>query len=73
MLITVLRQTMIAGESVSAGSTLDLDADTASLLIGIGKAVTAAPPAVTDAAEAIEAVEPPKPTRSARKSTSPAP
>lgn len=45
MYITLLRQVMVAGESVSAGSTLDLSDTVATLLIGIGKAVQAEPPA----------------------------
>lgn len=45
MYITLLRQVMVAGESVSAGSTLDLSDSIATLLIGMGKAVEAEPPA----------------------------
>ena len=75
MLVTVLRPTMIAGERVDAGFTLDLEPATANMLIGTGKAIfaLAAPATAAEEAESIEAVEPPKPTRSARKSTQPAP
>jgi hypothetical protein len=45
MYITLLRQVMVAGESVSAGSTLDLSDAVATLLIGMGKAVEVGPPA----------------------------
>ena len=45
MYITLLRQVMVAGESVSAGSTLDLSDAVATLLIGMGKATKAEPPA----------------------------
>ena len=43
---------MVAGESVSAGSSLDLSDSVATLLIGMGKAVAAEPP---------KAPEPPAP------------
>ena len=45
MYVTLLRQVMVAGESVSAGSTLDLSDTVATLLVGMGKAVQAEPPA----------------------------
>ena len=71
MLIQLLRRTMIAGEPVDAGSTVDVDASVATLLIGIGKAELAPPAPPADPAP--EAPEPPKPARTTRKAATPAP
>lgn len=75
MLVTVLRPTMIAGERVNAGSTLDLEPATANMLIGTGKAIIAPAPPVADPVEpaALDEPEPVKPARTQRKSTQPAP
>lgn len=75
MLVTVLRPTMIAGERVNAGSTLDLEPATANMLIGTGKAIFAPAPLDTEPVEpaALDEPEPAKPARTQRKSTQPAP
>lgn len=57
MLIQLLRSTMIAGEPVPAGSTTDVEATVATMLIGIGKAQLA--PAAPEPAAPAKSVEPP--------------
>lgn len=52
MLIQLLRSTMIAGEPVPAGSTTDVEATVATMLIGIGKAQPA--PADPEPAKSVE-------------------
>lgn len=67
MLIQVLRQVMVAGESTPVGSTLDLPPATAFLLISSGKAVLAPEPAEAPAPE-----PEPEPVKPARTRTKPA-
>ena len=65
MLIQLLRSTMIAGEPVPSGSTIDIDPTAATMLVGIGKAIlapTPEPPAPAEPAAPPEAT-PAKPTR----------
>ena len=66
MKIEILRSVMIKGEPAQAGSFLEVDQTTASLLIGMGKACVATEPAPAPAPE----VEAPK---RSRKPTAPAP
>jgi hypothetical protein len=44
MKIEILRAVMISGESVSAGSFIEVDVATANLLMGLGKAAKAVEP-----------------------------
>jgi hypothetical protein len=68
---------MVAGEPVNAGSTLDLPADTATLLIGIGKATKAevaqppeAEPTPPTTPQPEPEAAPAKPVRTVRKPAS---
>jgi hypothetical protein len=63
MRIEILRPVMISGESVAAGSFIEVSESDANLLIGSGKAIAAAPaPAPTP----VVAAEEPKPKRRAK-------
>lgn len=74
MRIEILRQVMISGESVSAGSFVEVSEADGNLLVGSGKAVVA--PAVEKPAP-VEVTEEPKPApapvKSGRKAVKPAP
>jgi hypothetical protein len=68
MRVEILRAVMISGESVSAGSFIEVDLATANLLMGMGKAVKAVEPEpAPEPAVVVEPVgEPAKPVRKAR-------
>jgi hypothetical protein len=74
MRIEILRQVMISGESVSAGSFVEVSESDGNLLVGSGKAVVA--PAVEKPVP-VEVTEEPKPApapvKSGRKAVKPAP
>lgn len=74
MRIEILRQVMISGESVAAGSFIEISDADGHLLVGSGKAVVA--PAVETPAP-VEVTEEPKPVatpaKSTRKAAKPAP
>jgi hypothetical protein len=74
MKIEILRQVMISGESVSAGSFVEVSESDGNLLVGSGKAVVA--PAVEKPVP-VEVTEEPKPApapvKSGRKAVKPAP
>ena len=74
MRIEILRQVMISGESVSAGSFIEVSEADGNLLVGSGKAVVA--PAVEKPVP-VEVTEEPKPApapvKSGRKAVKPAP
>ena len=70
MRIEILRQVMISGESVSAGSFIEVSESDGNLLVGSGKAVVA--PAVEKPVP-VEVTEEPKPVKPARKAVKPAP
>jgi hypothetical protein len=74
MRIEILRQVMISGESVSAGSFVEVSEADGNLLVGSGKAVVA--PAVEKPAP-VEVTEEPKPAptpvKSSRRAAKPAP
>ena len=74
MRIEILRQVMISGESVSAGSFVEVSEADGNLLVGSGKAVVA--PAVEKPAP-VEVTEEPKlaptPMKSSRRAAKPAP
>jgi hypothetical protein len=74
MRIEILRQVMISGESVSAGSFIEVSEADGNLLVGNGKAAVA--PAVEKPAP-VEVTEEPKPAptpvKSSRRAAKPAP
>ena len=74
MRIEILRQVMISGESVGAGSFVEVSESDGNLLVGSGKAVVA--PAVEKPVP-VEVTEEPKPApapvKSGRKAVKPAP
>jgi hypothetical protein len=70
MRIEILRQVMISGEPVSAGSFVEVSEADGNLLVGSGKAVVA--PAVEKPAP-VEVTEEPKPVKPVRKAAKPAP
>ena len=74
MRIEILRQVMISGESVSAGSFIEVSEADGNLLVGNGKAAVA--PAVKKPAP-VEVTEEPKPAptpvKSSRRAAKPAP
>jgi hypothetical protein len=77
MRITLLRQVMISGEPALAGSTLDLSAADATLLLSSGKAERAkaeeaAPPEMPAPSAEAEA-KPTKPSATKAKAAKPAP
>jgi len=70
MLVQILRQVMISGEPVPAGSTQDLPPATANMLISSGKAIPAEAAEVVEP-EAVEAPEPAPAPKAARPRTKP--
>jgi hypothetical protein len=68
MRVEILRAVMISGESVSAGSFIEVDLATANLLMGLGKAAKAVDPepAPGPAVMVEPEGEPAKPVRKAR-------
>jgi hypothetical protein len=64
MRVEILRAVMISGESVSAGSFIEVDLATANLLMGMGKAAKAVEP--EPVAELAAEAEAAKPVRKAR-------
>ena len=70
MRIEILRQVMISGESVEAGSFIEVSEADGNLLVGSGKAVVA--PAVEKPAP-VEVTEEPKPVKPVRKAAKPTP
>ena len=74
MRIEILRQVMVSGESVSAGSFIEVSEADGNLLVGNGKAAVA--PAVKKPApvEVTEEPQPaPTPVKSSRRAAKPAP
>jgi len=62
MKVEILRSVMVSGESVSAGSLVEVSLADANLLIGMGKAVAYVEPVVEAAPEVVKPVRKARPT-----------
>lgn len=69
MRVEILRQVMISGEPVSAGSFVEVNEADGNLLVGSGKAVIALAVVKPVPVEVTEEPKPVKPVRKAAKST----